>query len=174
MRLNCASGLASRLGCPPTLLRAMSLLCSCSLIRCPLCPTLCWFWRGFLVLVPGRWTACWTSNPKAQVLLLEGYAIAWGWGSCVQGAGLAGRFSTTSSSRRQCDGGGGSGLFLIVTSIYKLCQLSALSASILRLPEQTKTGATRGRGCQSRRKLMPPKAAKDGLARGGTCKILPQ
>ena len=39
-------------------------------------------------------------------------------------------------------GGGGSGLFLIVTSIYKLCQLSALSASILRLPEQTKTGAT--------------------------------
>ena len=40
-------------------------------------------------------------------------------------------------------GGGGSGLFLIVTSIYKLCQLSALSASILRLPEQTKTGALR-------------------------------
>ena len=64
-------------------------------------------------------------------------------------------------------GGGGSGLFLIVTSIYKLCQLSALSASILRLPEQTKTGATRGRGCQSRRKLMPPRLAA-GLARGGT------
>ena len=60
-----------------------------------------------------------------------------------RGRGSCSLSSTTSSSRRQCGGGGGSGLFLIVTSIYKLCQLSALSASILRLPEQTKTGALR-------------------------------
>ena len=42
-------------------------------------------------------------------------------------------------------GGGGSGLFLIVTPFISF----ALSASILRLPEQTKTGATEalaGRG----------------------------
>ena len=52
------------------------------------------------------------------------------------------RSSTTSSSRRQCDGGGRSGLFSDSDSFYQLCQLSALSASILRLPEQTKTGAT--------------------------------
>ena len=42
-------------------------------------------------------------------------------------------------------GGGGSGLFLIVTPFISF----ALSASILRLPEQTETGATRvlaGRG----------------------------
>ena len=32
----------------------------------------------FLVLVPGRWAACWNSDLKARVLLLEGYAIAWG------------------------------------------------------------------------------------------------
>ena len=67
------------------------------------------------------------------------------------------RSSTTSSSRRQCDGGGGSGLFSDSDSFYQLCQLSALPASILGLSEQTKTGATRGRGRQSRRKLMPPK-----------------
>ena len=77
--------------------------CSCSLIRRPPCLTLCWIWRGFLVLVPGRWTACWTSNPKARVLVSKGYAIGWGWGSWIQGGGgLVGRFSTTSSSRRQC------------------------------------------------------------------------
>ena len=73
------------------------------------------------------------------------------------GRGSCSLSSTTSSSRRQCDGGGGSGLFSDSGSFYQLCQLSALSASILRLPEQTKTGATRGRGCQSRRKLMPPR-----------------
>ena len=71
-------------------------------------------------------------------------------------------------------GGGGSGLFLIVTSIYKLCQLSALSASILRLPEQTKTGATEALSglqtaradrnwCHSRERRLAA-----GLARGGT------
>ena len=53
---------------------------------------------------------CWSSNPKAQVLLLEGYAIAWGWESSDPGGGLVGRLSTTSSSRRQCDGGGGADL----------------------------------------------------------------
>ena len=76
----------------------------------------------------------------------------WGW-SCVPWWGLVRKVklcpldrwgsSATSSSRRQCDGGGRSALFLILISIYKLCQLSALSASILRLPEQTKTGALR-------------------------------
>ena len=65
------------------------------------------------------------------------------------------RSSTTSSSRRQCDGGGRSGLFSDSDSFYQLCQLSALPASILGLSEQTKTGATRGRGRQSRRKPMP-------------------
>ena len=72
------------------------------------------------------------------------------------------RLSTTSSSRRQCDGGGGSGLFSDSDSFYQLCQLSALPASILGLSEQTKTGATRGRGRQSRRKPMPQAV----LARG--------
>ena len=60
------------------------------------------------------------------------------------------RSSTTSSSRRQCDGGGRSGLFSDSDSFYQLCQLSALPASILGLSEQTKTGATRGRGRQRR------------------------
>ena len=129
--------------------------CSCSLIRRPPCLTLCWIWRGFLVLVPGRWTACWSSNPKAQVLLLEGYAIGWGGKAVSRGRVLFVRSSTTSSSRRQCDGGGGSGLFSDSDSFYQLCQLSALPASILGLSEQTKTGATRGRGRQSRRKPMP-------------------
>ena len=59
------------------------------------------------------------------------------------------RSSTTSSSRRQCDGGGRSGLFSDSDSFYQLCQLSALPASILGLSEQTRTGATRGRGRQS-------------------------
>ena len=68
------------------------------------------------------------------------------------------RSSTTSSSRRQCDGGGRSGLFSDSDSFYQLCQLSALPASILRLSEQTKTGAT--------------EATKAGLARGGISNIL--
>ena len=80
---------------------------------------------------------------------------AWDGEAGSRGAGLAGRFSATSSSERQCDGGGGSGLFSDSDSFYQLCQLSALPASILGLSEQTKTGATRGRGRQSRRKPMP-------------------
>ena len=64
-----------------------------------------------------------------------------GSGSWSQG-GLAGRFSTTSSSRRQCWWWGRIWFISLTDSFYKLCQLSALSASILRLPEQTKTGAT--------------------------------
>ena len=70
-----------------------------------------------------------------------------GWGSWIQGGVLLGDSQLHLHQEDSVGGGGGSGLFLIVTSIYKLCQLSALSASILRLPEQTKTGATRGRGC---------------------------
>ena len=31
---------------------------------------------------------CWSSNPKAQVLLLEGDAIAWGGKAEIQGEGL--------------------------------------------------------------------------------------
>ena len=72
--------------------------------------------------------------------------IAWGGKTVSFGQVLFVRSSATSSSRRQCDGGGGSGLFSDSDSFYQLCQLSALSASILRLSEQTKTGATRGRG----------------------------
>ena len=77
-------------------------------------------------------------------------------------------------------GGGGSGLFLIVTSIYKLCQLSALSASILRLPEQTKTGATEAlSGLQTARAdrnwcHSGERRLAAGLARGGISNILPQ
>ena len=66
-----------------------------------------------------------------------------------RGRGSCSLSSTTSSSRRQCDGGGRSGLFSNCDSFYQLCQLSALPASILGLSEQTKTGATRGRGRQS-------------------------
>ena len=89
-----------------------------------------------------------------------------GWGSWIQGGVLLGDSQLHLHQEDSVGGGGGSGLFLIVTSIYKLCQLSALSASILRLPEQTKTGATRGRGCQSRRKLMPPRLPKQVLLAG--------
>ena len=92
--------------------------------------------------------------------------IGWGGEAMSRGRVLFVRSSATSLSRRQCCGGGGSDVFLIVISIYKLCQLSALSASILRLPEQTKTSATRGRGCQSRRKLMPPRLPKRVLLAG--------
>ena len=66
------------------------------------------------------------------------------------GRGSCSLSSTTSSSRRQCGGGGRSGLFSNCDSFYQLCQLSALPASILGLSEQTKTGATRGRGRQRR------------------------
>merc|ERR1711928_9257 len=73
-----------------------------------------------------------------------------GWEELVsRGRGSCSLSSTTSSSRRQCDGGGRSGLFSNCDSFYQLCQLSALPASILGLSEQTKTGATRGRGRQS-------------------------
>ena len=84
--------------------------------------------------------------------LTPGYSFSlhcMGWESWDPGGGLVGRLSATSSSRRQCDGGGGSGLFSDSDSFYQLCQLSALPASILGLSEQTKTGATRGRGRQS-------------------------
>ena len=52
--------------------------CDCPLIRFPLVLPCAGFEEVFFVLIPGRWTVCWSSNPKAQVLLLEGYAIAWG------------------------------------------------------------------------------------------------
>ena len=99
-------------------------------------------------------------------------ACAWD-GEAEARGGLAGRFSTTSSSRRQCWWWGRIWFISLTDSFYKLCQLSALSASILRLPEQTKTSATRGRGCQSRRKLVPPRLARV-LAGRGLSNILPQ
>ena len=78
--------------------------------------------------------------------MINGGAIAWGGEAMSRGRVLFVRSSATSSSRRQCGGGAGSGLFSDSDSFYQLCQLSALSASILGLPEQTKAGATRGRG----------------------------
>ena len=75
------------------------------------------------------------------------YQYAWDGEAEIQGEVLLGDSQLHLHQEDSVGGGGGSGLFLIVTSIYKFCQLSALSASILRLPEQTKTGATRGRGC---------------------------
>ena len=102
---------------------------------------------------------------RPQVLLLEGWCHCVGWEKLMsRGRGSCSLSSTTSSSRRQCDGGGRSGLFSNCDSFYQLCQLSALPASILGLSEQTKTGATRGRGRQSRRKPMP----QAGLAGAGT------
>ena len=70
------------------------------------------------------------------------FSVLDGVGELEPGGGLAGRFSTTSSSRRQCWWWGRIWFISLTDSFYKLCQLSALSASILRLPEQTKTGAT--------------------------------
>ena len=87
---------------------------------------------------PGPGFFCWWVEPLDGV----GKLVSRGRGSCSLS-------STTSSSRRQCDGGGRSGLFSNCDSFYQLCQLSALPASILGLSEQTKTGATRGRGRQS-------------------------
>ena len=156
--------------------------CSCSLIRRPPCLTLCWFeevsWSngsGFL----GRWIACWASNPKA------GFFCRWmmplhGIGKLKPGGGLAGRFSTTSSSRRQCWWWGRIWFISLTDSFYKLCQLSALSASILRLPEQTKTGATEAfSGLQTARAdrnwcHSGERRLAAGLARGGISNILPQ
>ena len=61
----------------------------------------------------------------------------------------------------------------LTDSFYKLCQLSALSASILRLPEQTKTGATEAlSGLQTARAdrnwcHSGERRLAAGLARGG-------
>ena len=73
-------------------------------------------------------------------------------------------------------GEGGSGLFLIVTPFISF----ALSASILRLPEQTKTGATEAlSGLQTARAdrnwcHSGERRLAAGLARGGISNILPQ
>ena len=120
---------------------------SCSLIRRPPLVLPCagfegvfWSWSradeqrvGVLIRRPRFF--CWRVMPLHGVGKAE-----------IQGEVLFVRLSATSSSRRQCDGGGGSGLFSDSDSFYQLCQLSALPASILGLSEQTKTGATRGRG----------------------------
>ena len=68
-----------------------------------------------------------------------------GWGRWIQGGVLLGDSQLHPHQEDSVGGGGGSGLFLIVTPFISF----ALSASILRLPEQTETGATRvlaGRG----------------------------
>ena len=68
-----------------------------------------------------------------------------GSGSWSQGGVLLGDSQLHPHQEDSVGGGGGSGLFLIVTPFISF----ALSASILRLPEQTETGATRvlaGRG----------------------------
>ena len=96
-----------------------------------------------------------------------------GLGKLDPGGGLAGRFSTTSSSRRQCWWWGRIWFISHCDSFYKLCQLSALSASILRLPEQTKTGATEAlSGLQTARAdrnwcHSGERRLAAGLARGG-------
>ena len=96
-----------------------------------------------------------------------------GLGKLDPGGGLAGRFSTTSSSRRQCWWWGRIWFISLTDSFYKLCQLSALSASILRLPEQTKTGATEAfSGLQTARAdrnwcHSGERRLAAGLARGG-------
>ena len=92
-----------------------------------------------------------------------------GSGSWSQGGVLLGDSQLHPHQEDSVGGGGGSGLFLIVTPFISF----ALSASILRLPEQTKTGAIRGRGCQSRPKLVPPRLARV-LAGRGLSNILPQ
>ena len=94
-------------------------------------------------------------------------------GKLDPGGGLVGRFSTTSSSRRQCWWWGRIWFISLTDSFYKLCQLSALSASILRLPEQTKTGATEAlSGLQTARAdrnwcHSGERRLAAGLARGG-------
>ena len=75
--------------------------CSCSLIRRPPCPTLCWFEEV-------SWS--WSRAGEQRVGLLiqrPGFLCRrvkplHGMGKLDPGGGLAGRFSTTSSSRRQC------------------------------------------------------------------------
>ena len=118
---------------------------------------------SYLILAEGvSWSWPQAGEQRVGVLIRRPRFFCWrvmpldGGGKAVsRGQVLLVRSSTTSSSRRQCDGGGGSGLFSDSDSFYQLCQLSALPASILGLSEQTKTGATRGRGRQSRRKPMP-------------------
>ena len=122
-----------------------------------------WLFKGVLSVAAGISLVSWSKGP--------GFVLRWGeplhgMGKLDPGGGLAGRFSTTSSSRTQCWWWGRIWFISLTDSFYKLCQLSALSASILRLPEQTKTSATRGRGCQSRRKLMPPRPPKRVLLAG--------
>ena len=97
----------------------------------------------FLVLVPGRWAACWDSNPGPGffcwwVLPLDvGVDLCPLVGSCSYYKSVSWdrvlfvRSSTTSSSRRQCDGGGRSGLFSLCNSSYSLwCPLWPLASGL--------------------------------------------
>ena len=135
------------------------------------CSLRCGWSRGFSSAAAGL----------SLVSLSKGPGFVFRWGEPLDGVGktgarggLAGRFSTTSSSRRQCWWWGRIWFISLTDSFYKLCQLSALSASILRLPEQTKTGATEAlSGLQTARAdrnwcHSGERRLAAGLARGGT------
>ena len=97
--------------------------CSCSLIRRPPCPTLCWFEEV-------SWS--WSRAGEQRVGLLiqrPGFLCRrvkplHGMGKLKPGGGLAGRFSTTSSSRRQCWWWGRIWFISHCDSFYKLCSVS--------------------------------------------------
>ena len=101
--------------------------------------------ESFLLLVPGRWAACWSSNLKAPGSFVRGLMPLRGVGKARDpGGGSCSLSSTTSSSRRQCDGGGGSGLFSDCDSF-----ISSVSCLLCQPPFW---------GCQSRPKLVPQEA----------------
>ena len=137
--------------------------------------------RGPISLLLGVRVAPLLEVPWCCPSSLESRSQACAWdGEAGSRGGLAGRFSTTSSSRRQCWWWGRIWFISHSDSFYKFCQLSALSASILRLPEQTKTGATEAlSGLQTARAdrnwcHSGERRLAAGLARGGISNILPQ
>ena len=84
------------------------------------------------------------NSASERFLLQTGIGFAWGGKAVSRGQVLFVRSSTTSSSRRQCDGGGRSGLFSNCDSF-----ISSVSCLLCQPPFW---------GCQSRPKLVPQEA----------------
>ena len=121
-----------------------NLRCGCWKGFCPQQQGSAWFLGSKALGFLGRWTAHWI---LIQVLgsFVGGLSHWMGWGKLVsRGRGSCSLSSTTSSSRRQCDGGGRSGLFSNCDSF-----ISSVSCLLCQPPFW---------GCQSRPKLVPQEA----------------
>ena len=97
-----------------------NLRCGCWKGFCPQQQGSAWFLGPKALGFLGRWTAHWI---LIQVLgsFVDGLSHCMGWVKlCPGGGSCSWRSSTTSSSRRQYDGGGRSGLFSLCNSSYSL------------------------------------------------------